>query len=40
MSSIYGGCSCGHSLYPVYFEEQETKVTEGRLIYTVLLLCS
>lgn len=26
MSSIYGECSCGYPLYPVWFEEPEEKI--------------
>ena len=34
MSSIYGDCSCGYPLEPVYFEEQEYKVISGSMIKT------
>lgn len=31
----YGKCSkCGNDLYPVWFEEHETKVVHGSLIHT------
>ncbi len=30
----YGKCVCGNNLYPCWFEEQESKVEGGRLIWT------
>lgn len=34
MKSIYGKCSCGHELEPVYFEEEEYVVNSGRMTKT------
>lgn len=33
MSSIYGNCSCGYHLEPVYFEEQEEKICKDGFRY-------